>query len=82
MADNQTTDTITVGLRYAAAPRSDTEVRLAFALYDELSNQWTGRGLIHEGGGAGDDGRQTVVVRGSIDLISLARRALEFCNGR
>jgi hypothetical protein len=67
---------IRLGLSYATAPRTNDERRLAVALYDELSNQWEGRGLRLKGGGAGDDGRHIVVVDGSIDLIALARRAL------
>lgn len=69
-------DRIARGLSYATRRRNKAEVDLALVLYDALSDQWTGRGLAHEGGGGGDDGKMTVVVSGSIDLIALARRAI------
>jgi hypothetical protein len=64
------------GLAHATPAATEAESRLARMLYDELSNQWAGRGLTHGGGGLSETGKQIVVVAGSIDLVALARRVL------
>ncbi len=69
---------IATGLQHATPIRNQAELDVAEMLYDELSNQWSGRGLIHNGAGSGADGRWVVVVSGSIDLVALARRAVGY----
>lgn len=69
-------DEIEVGMSHATPTTSCEERYIANCLYDELSNQWMGRGLTCKGSGQGDDGRSTVVVSGSVDLVALARRAI------
>ena len=90
MTESQTQQRIDVGLQHATPLKNQAEYDVAGMLYDELSNQWSGQGLIHEGAGIGDDGRWVVVVSGAIDLVALARRAVgylapdleEIINGR
>jgi hypothetical protein len=70
-------DPVLHALWYATAPRSRTEELLACALYDELTNMAMGHGVSLAGGGAeADDGRHVTAVRGAIDLVALARRAI------
>jgi hypothetical protein len=65
-------------MQHATSMQHQGEYDLAGMLYDELSNQWAGRGLIHEAAGCSDDGRWVIAVSGAIDLVALARRALSY----